>query len=191
MIILMTVLLFSGCSIKDAPGKAKKNLRLSDVSVTVYKPSDSTLALKTFNNVAYADTTKFVYTQEAGVYASYIYHRWDERLASQVKKTLAKALSDAKLYENVVDVHSAATYEYLLEVTINRFEHNVAKDSKVDISITLNLINADTKRSRSYTFETTKKTQTVDAIGALNAYNEAMRELVSHMALWLHRNDGV
>jgi ABC-type uncharacterized transport system auxiliary subunit len=185
------LLFMSGCSIKDDPLPPKKNLRLADVAIKTVASIDKTLAVKMLDNVAYADTTQFVYTQEAGVYGSYFYHRWDERLSNQVKKILSKALFESKLYTNVVDIHSVAAYEYLLEITINRFEHNVVNGSKVDIGITLNLVDTNSKRSRSRTFDVTKDTQTVDATGALNAYNDAMRDLAAQMIDWLHRNGSI
>ncbi len=185
LILLFLTILITGCEVLPEPVKSTNSLRLDEVNVKKFQTINKIISIKIIDSIAYANSTKFIYKKDDGIYDKYAYSVWDERLSSMIEKLLISSIKSSNLFKNALSTQSISNYDYILEVSIDKFEHDISCNC-VNVWLSLNLIDTKTKISiANQSFKTQKITKSVDANGALTAYNEALEEIINSILEWL------
>lgn len=156
----------------NAQGCRKKSLKVAQAF-----SSASLLSLQM--EYAEANDKVFVYSQS----------QWQESPNSFITSELFESIRDFELFGSVNTFGSRVKTDLVLETNIEEFMQFYTQDmssSYVNVLISLTLI--DTKTSTviaTKTFRSKVKTKTADALGGVEAYREALAEIVTNKRVWL------
>lgn len=186
--LLVSLLILSGCSIKEAaPLKvytldagsvssvSHSNHRLQTIKVSYPQALKDTLT----NGMAYSYSNA-----ERGVYQN---SQWSNNAGKLLQGNIIQILTQSRIFKAVLPYESTAGEDLRLESIVFDFSHHVRGDSSYAVvSIQFNLINTDTgKLIKTKRFSYKENTQTLDARGYVEATNRAMTRLSRDLVEWL------
>lgn len=186
--LALGAILFTGCASKSNGGQNSFRLLESGISYTnEIKKSDLVMLVKKPLGVGYIYNKDLVYSDEEGIYKSYVNNTWDEPLYKQLENMMVLELNKTNMFKGVVSNGSLLKYDLVLESNIYDFYQVIEGDkSKVKVQINLNLLNQKTKNLvDSKTFIIEKELKTITPKDALQAYNEAFSEFINQVVSWL------
>ena len=186
--LLVSLLILSGCSIKEAaPLKvytldagsvssvSHSNHRWQTIKVSYPQALKDTLT----NGMAYSYSSS-----ERGVYQN---SQWSNNAGKLLQGNIIQILTQSRIFKAVLPYESTAGEDLRLESIVFDFSHHVRGDSSYAVvSIQFNLINTDSgKLIKTKRFSYKENTQTLDARGYVEATNRAMTRLSRDLVEWL------
>ena len=186
--LLVSLLILSGCSLKEAaPLKvytldagsvaavSHSNHRGQTIKVSYPQVLKDTLT----NGMAYSYSSS-----ERGVYQN---SQWSNNAGKLIQGNIIQILTQSRIFKAVLPYESTAGEDLRLESIVFDFSHHVRGDSSFAIvSIQMNLINTDSgKLIKTKRFSYREHTQTLDARGYVEATNRAMSRFSRDLVAWL------
>ena len=186
-IVLIAVLLFTGCSMKNIE-KRPQNYRLEPQhSLHVKKHQDDrVLRVQRVEGDSAVMTRSILYKKD-GALKPYKYGRWSELPATRLQEIFTEAIESQKIFKATVNSRSFALADLILESSLENFEELYSvQSSSVHVKIRFRLI----QRKRGKVLDTVlidvvKPVEQKGASGVVLAFNSAVEELVAKLGEWL------
>jgi len=187
-LVLVAILLFTGCSIKDIEIKPS-NYRLEpNYPLHVKKSKDErVLRVQRVEGDSAVMTRSILYKKD-GALKPYKYGRWSELPATRLQEIFVESIEKQKIFRATVSSRSYAMADLILESSLENFEE-VYKDDKsyVHVSVRFRLIErtgANIVGSKS--LEATYVVEKKEASGVVLAFNSAVEKIVIDLIGWLN-----
>ena len=140
-ILLATILLITGCSVKTTPINSYDLSTRYQVS-SVKQHKNRVLMVKYPSSLDALGSSKIFYKRDGEV-SYYLYSQWSAPLNRLIYSQLVKNIATSNLFESVVGYSSEVSSDLNLETQIIDFYHVVnGENSYADISIKARLVNA-------------------------------------------------
>lgn len=191
ILAVLFVFMFTGCALKEQspplshftlqPPSIEKSTRHTNLVIKIRMP-------KSPKYVAQPD---ILYTYGDHKLLSYAYNHWQDIPNEMVQKLLADIIADSGLFRTAILSTSRIRSELSLECRIEEFIQFFESPSKshVKVSLRLHLLNELTKELIvSEKFIYTQPTQTADAVGAVQAYNQIFSLFAQDVMAWLEHH---
>ena len=187
-IVLVAILLFGGCSIKNVDKRAQ-NYRLEPQNTlhVKSKTDDRVLRVQRVEGDSAVMTRSILYKKD-GALKPYKYGRWSELPATRLQEIFTESIEYQKIFKATVNSRSYAMADVILESSLENFEELYSKeDSRVHVKIRFRLI----KRQGATILDTIliesiKPVEQKGASGVVIAYNSAVAEVVEKLSEWLY-----
>ncbi|BDY12096.1 ABC-type transport auxiliary lipoprotein family protein [Hydrogenimonas cancrithermarum] len=190
-IVLASLLLLGGCSIKRVPSPMTYTLNQETPALTrlrLENPRFDTIRLA-FNHSTKLSESSTLYYRKAGyLHQPYAYSRWYDSVDSMLENKLLYALRQSNIARTVLPAATHADTEMVLEISLINFVHDFSKGtpSKGVVRMIATLIeNRNGKTVASETFEAAVPALSEDAKGGVAALNRATDEVVVSLIMWL------
>ena len=187
-IVLVTILLFSGCSIKDVEVKPS-NYRLEpNYPLHVEKSKDDrVLRVQRVEGDSAVMTRSILYKQD-GALKPYKYGRWSELPSTRLQEIFIESIEKQKIFRATVSSRSYAMADLILESNLENFEE-VYKDDRpyVHVSIRFRLIHRQgAEIIGSKLIEATFPVEKKEASGVVLAFNKTVEKIAVDLIGWLN-----
>jgi len=188
IVLLLGVLLLSGCSFKEAPVMKVYTLAtppVAAVSSARYRNKILKVSYPVALNAKLGDEMHYSYSlSDRGTYLN---SRWSNDVGRLLQGNIIQVLSQARLFKVVVPYASDVKENLRLEATIFDFSHHVRGEASYAIvSIQFTLMDAETgKLLKARRFSYREATPTIDAKGYVEATNRIMAKLSQDLIAWL------
>lgn len=113
----------------------------------------------------------------------YAYHRWYDTLATMLENKLLVALKEADVAQNVTDTTQSA--EAKLHIQIVQAAIDVTDPAKPVAKVRLLATLQNKTKTETKLFESAVSTHSIDPEKAVDAFNEAVDQIVMEMVKWL------
>lgn len=188
--LVFILIVFSGCSIKEIePPILKYTLENSE---NIQKSSfviDKILKVEHFKSLKLLKSDEIWYQKPNYEMNSYIYSCWSSDFSLLVEKNIVDTIYKSHIFKTVFQGRSKIKADLLLEGEILKALQSIGKDAKVSFDIRLYLVE---KKSRklisSKEFKYIKKCKSIDAKGAINAYNNIIQQLDKDVLSWIKQS---
>ncbi|MFK5881784.1 MAG: ABC-type transport auxiliary lipoprotein family protein [Sulfurospirillum sp.] len=189
IIFVISVFFIAGCSIKEVSKPVVKYDINTPIKISSKTKSNKILKVSRFKTPIYLFGNKIWYQRDSFKTNSYLYSSWNQDFSSMIEQKVANTLYKSSLFKSVFSKYSKAKADIILEGEIISALQYVKKESAyVVFEIRLYLI--DSKRSKiigSKDFSYKKRCDTVDAPGAVKAYNRIIKTFSKEVVLWLKK----
>jgi ABC-type uncharacterized transport system auxiliary subunit len=190
LLTAVVVFVFSGCSIKDIQKPiAKYTLSNSTYIKRSDFASKKVLKIDRFKSLKLLQSDEIWYQKPSYEMNSYVYSRWNGNFDTLIEKNIADAIYKSHIFKSVFEGHSKIKPDVVLEGDIQQAVQKINDKAKVVFKIRLYLV--DRKDSRlidAKEFEYTKKCKSIDVKGAVNAYNQIIKNLDKDVVLWIKQS---
>jgi len=187
-IVVIAILLFGGCSIKDIE-KRPDNYRLEPKSTlhVKKKQDDRVLRVQRVEGDSAVMTRSILYKKD-GALKPYKYGRWSELPATRLQEIFTEAIEVQKIYKATVSSRSFAMADLILESSLENFEElYTAGGSTVHVKIRFRLIQRiGANIVGTILVDVVKPVEQKGASGVVLAYNSAVEEVVEKLSEWLY-----
>ncbi len=189
--LISTILIFfmAGCSIKDISKPIVEYDIDNGAKISVKTKSHKILKVSRFKSPVILLGSKIWYQRKSLKTNSYLYSSWNQNFSSMIERDIVDTLYKSGLFKSVFSVYSKARANFVLEgEIINAVQHVQKKSANVEFEIRLYLIDAKTSKligSKDFLYR--KKCATIDAPGAVKAYNSIIKTFSKEVVLWLKR----
>jgi len=188
--LVFILIVFSGCSIKEIePPILKYTLENSE---NIQKSSfviDKILKVEHFKSLKLLKSDEIWYQKPNYEMNSYAYSCWSSDFSLLVEKNIVDTIYKSHIFKTVFQGRSKIKADLLLEGEILKALQSIGKDAKVSFDIRLYLVE---KKSRklisSKEFKYIKKCKSIDAKGAINAYNNIIQQLDKDVLSWIKQS---
>jgi len=190
LVLVLISVFFTACSIKDVSKPLTKygvsnNQEVQKSSLQVNK----ILKITKVKSPHYINTTNIWYKKPSFEIGSYLYSHWNEDFSGLVEQSIANTIFESGLFKSTFTRYSKVKSDLVLESEIIEAMQYVEDDAKVSFKIRLFLIDQYSgKLLSSKGFEYIEKCISVDAKGAVIAYNEIIKKLNKDVVLWLSKS---
>lgn len=190
ILAILTLMLFSGCSIKETS--------LKPYSYTL----EPMLKLERFSEhnkdvlkVAYIDApsglnTRAILYKKDGAMQPYKYGTWSETPPLKLQHLITEALMDQHHFSSVIAGTSMASNNLVLEPILQNFEEVFREDgsSYVYVSLRFRVVEIKSGEVLGSVKLSSKKdvTNTNGAAGTVEAFNAATAEVIKSLSLWIN-----
>lgn len=187
-ILIVVILLFSGCSIKDIEKRAD-NFRLEPrypLKVSSAK-DDRVLRVQRVEGDNAVATRSILYKKD-GALRPYKYGRWTELLATRLQEIFIESIEKQKIFKATVSSRSYANADLILESSLVKFEE-IYRDEKsfVHVSIRFRLIQRQGADIIGSTLiESVYPVEKKEAKGVVLAFNAAVENTIVDLIRWLN-----
>lgn len=189
-ILIIFAILFSGCATIKPP-IAEYNIVTKDIEINenaVGCKNRSLKVLRAFSSNSLA-SLKMDYTEADSRAYSYSQSQWKEPPSSMITSLLLENIRKSELFSSLHLAQSRVKSDFILETNIEEFMQfysNDLKDSHVKVTFNLSIIDAKTNSvMASKTFSSQVNTKTADAKGGVEAFEEALFEIITKNIEWL------
>ncbi|MDD2652671.1 MAG: ABC-type transport auxiliary lipoprotein family protein [Sulfurimonas sp.] len=186
-------LLFLGCTtLKPTVAEYRMGVKEDVVKSSAKGCAAKSLKVAQAFSTASLLSLQMEYAETGGKVFAYSQSQWQESPNSFITSQLFGSVRDFELFGSVHSFGSRVKTDLILETNIEEFMQFYAPDmnsSYVNVLISLTLI--DTKTSTviaTKTFRSKVKTKTADASGGVEAYREALAEIVANKRVWLEES---
>lgn len=188
--LVFILIVFSGCSIKEIePPILKYTLENCE---NIQKSSfviDKILKVEHFKSLKLLKSDEIWYQKPNYEMNSYAYSCWSSDFSLLVEKNIVDTIYKSHIFKTVFQGRSKIKADLLLEGEILKALQSIGKDAKVSFDIRLYLVE---KKSRklisSKEFKYIKKCKSIDAKGAINAYNNIIQQLDKDVLSWIKQS---
>ena len=186
-VYILIALFIGGCAIRDV-GRPVLKYTISDgAHIKTNIKTRKILKISQLNAPYNLLGNKIWYKRDSFAINSYLYSNWNEDFPSIVEHDIANSLYKSGLFKTVYERNSIILADLSLEGEIINAVQNVNKDgASVTFEVRLYLI--DIKSSRliaSKDFLYHKRCESIDAIGAVKAYNRIIKIFNKEVVSWL------
>jgi cholesterol transport system auxiliary component len=187
-IVLIAILLFTGCSIKDVEIKPS-NYRLEpNYPLHVEKSKDErVLRVQRVEGDSAVMTRSILYKKD-GALKPYKYGRWSELPATRLQEIFVESIEKQKIFKATVSSRSYAMADLILESNLENFEEIYKGDkSYVHVSIRFRLIHRQGAQIvGSKLIEASFPVEKKEASGVVLAFNQTVEKIVVDLIGWLN-----
>lgn len=186
--VLLTVLLTSGCSFKEAEPMNVYTLDAGGVTpVSSSKYQSSVLKVSYPQTLKEKMSDKMCFSYSSSDRGVYLNSEWSNAVEKLIQGSVIEILQQSRLFKAVLPYASTAGEDYRLESMIYDFSHHLkGDDSYAIVSIEFMLVDAHTgKLVKNKRFSYKELTPTVDAKGYVYATNVAMKRLSKDLIMWI------
>jgi ABC-type uncharacterized transport system auxiliary subunit len=126
-----------------------------------------------------------------GKYQEFAYNEseWAESPNRAITDEIVQKLESEAIFTSVESYKSFSRSDYTLESRVDAFSQYFSKDEKssfVKVAMTFSLIeNKTAKIVATKHIEKTRKTQSSDAVGGVDALNETLSDVLAQMSEWI------
>ncbi len=189
IILLGTILFFSGCSIKETQIKPSSYTLEPIVKLERFAiPNNDVIKVARIDGPSGLNTRAILYKKE-GAMQPYKYGNWSESPSLKLQHLITEALQDQHHFNAVVLGNSMATNNLTLEPLLQNFEE-VFEDnnSYVHVSLRFRLVDVKSGEVLASVKLTSKKTvtNTNGAAGTVEAFNLATAEIITSLSIWIN-----
>ncbi len=188
-LFVIVIAIFSGCSIKDVSKPTVKYTIDDDIKVMKKEVSiDKIIKIKKFKSPDYIQNTNIWYKKPSYETSSYIYSKWNEEFTDLIEQNIATTIYDSGLFKSMFTRYSKIRSDLTLEAEIIDARQIIKDDNSADVSFAIRTYLIDSKNSKlidSKEFRYLKKCDSVDAKGAVMAYNDIVKNLNKDVRKWL------
>jgi len=187
LVSILIVLFFGGCSIKDIGRPIVKYSVYDGSPMKTDVKTDKILKISQFKAPINLLGSKIWYKRDSFATNSYLYSSWNEDFSSIIEHDIANRLYKSGLFKSVFERYSKVKADLSLEGEIINVIQNVSKNG-ANVSFEIRLYLIDLKSSRliaSKDFLYHKRCGSVNAIGAVKAYNQIIKIFNKEVVLWL------
>lgn len=187
---ILMVAFISGCSIKEI-GKpiTRYSLDSGNVKLANFKV-DKVLKVVHFKTPTNLIGEKIWYKRESFATNSYLYSAWSQSFTDMLEQELVNAIYKRDFFKSVFSGYSKSKTDYVLEGEIVSAVQNVYKN-RADVKFDFRLYLIDYKTSNlidSKDFSYRQVCKSVDALGAIKAYNKIVQKLNKEVISWLEKS---
>ena len=187
-IILLSLFLLSGCSMKEAPVmKVYSFVTPSMAPVSHARFRDKILKVSYPIALSEKLNDKMHYSYSLTDKGEYLNSRWSNDTGRLLQGSVIRILTESRLFKVVVPFAADVEENLRLESTVFDFSHHVRGESSYAVvSIQFTLMNAETgKLVKARRFRYREATKTIDAKGYVEATNLIMVKLSRDLIDWL------
>lgn len=186
--IAIFVLFLSGCSNKTLPPLKTYHLTPSEKCCDnnfTQKPLTLQILEPTTNK--YLNSTSLYYSDNKYQLQTYKLSKWSDYPTKMILEVLISKLDELNMYQNITTNNIYAKADYILQSELFDFKQVIEKnDSFILLKIKFYLIDEDDlDQAVSKTFSYKIKSNTINAYGAIEAFNKACDLMLKDLALWL------
>ncbi|NOX15798.1 MAG: hypothetical protein GXP61_07210 [Epsilonproteobacteria bacterium] len=189
LILIFVAFFLGGCSIKDVSAPILKYKISSVNSLNKQKENGKILKISQFKTVQNLIGDKIWYDRGKYKTNSYLYSSWNQDFSSMVEQNIANTLYKNGLFKSVFISYSRVKYDLILEGDIIKAVQNVDKN-RASVAFEMRLYLVDSKSSKllgTKDFIYAKKCESIDALGAVKAYNKIFKTFDKEVVLWLKK----
>ncbi len=190
LILILIALFITGCSIKDVTAPIVKYDIDSTSSLNKHKQNGKILKVSQFKTPENLLGDGIWYKRKSSQIGAYLYSSWSQNFSSMVLQNIANNLYSSGLFKSVFVSYSKVKYDLILEGDIVKAIQNVDKN-RASVTFEMRLYLIDAKSSKllgTKDFIYTKKCESVDAKGAVKAYNDIFKTFDKEVILWLKKS---
>jgi len=188
-VIIAAVLLFSGCSMKEAPVMKVYTLvtpAVSSVSSGQYRNKILKVSYPLALKEELSDGITYSYARSDR--GEYLNSRWSNDAGKLLQGSMIQILTQSRLFKVVLPFSSSVEENLRLESSIFDFSHHVRGESSYAmVSIQCTLMDVETgKLLKTRNFSYKEATATTDARGYVEATNRILAKFSRDLIAWLH-----
>jgi cholesterol transport system auxiliary component len=187
-IVLIVILFFTGCSIKDVEMRPL-NYRLEPNYPLHINNSkdDRVLRVQRVEGDSAVMTRSILYKKD-GALKPYKYGRWSELLATRLQEIFIESIEQQKIFKATVSSRSYAMANLILESSLENFEEVYENDKPyVHVKIRFRLVTRiGAKILGSKLIDSTYLVEQKEASGVVLAFNKAVEKVVVDLIGWLN-----
>ncbi len=187
-LVLVVVLFFTGCSIKDIETRPL-NYRLepSYPLLVNHSKDDRVLRVQRVEGDSAVMTRSILYKKD-GALKPYKYGRWSELLATRLQEIFIESIEQQKIFKATVSNRSYAMADLILESSLENFEEVYEGDKPyVHVKIRFRLVTrVGAKILGSKLIDSTYLVEQKEASGVVLAFNKAVEKVVVDLIGWLN-----
>jgi ABC-type uncharacterized transport system auxiliary subunit len=191
IIVALIGVIFSGCSLKDV---SKPILKYTIDSNTEVKSQaqhvDKILKITNLKTPEYLQNSNIWFKKPSLEMSPYIYSKWNDDFENLIKQNISTAIYDSNIFKTIFTRSSKIRPDLVLEGEIVETMQVLNDDKSADVIFTIRLYLIDTKSSNligSKEFKYLQKSKSVDAKGAIIAYDEIVKKLNKDVVIWLRK----
>ncbi|MBE0491762.1 MAG: membrane integrity-associated transporter subunit PqiC [Sulfurospirillum sp.] len=188
--VLMVLIVLSGCSFKEVQkAPTKYTLERQTLEKVTTKYSFGVLKIPQIKAPQHLRSEYIWYSNDSLSMHHYLYAKWSENFGTLFSRSLGEILYESGLFGTVFYESSKMNADLLLEMQILEAKQVVQdKQAKVQFSVRLHMIDqTDNHLIDSQVFRYTVLCESIDAKGAVRAYNVMMQKLGSDVLLWIKK----
>jgi len=188
--IFLMIFLLGGCSIKEITSPIVKYSINDAKIIAIQKPTTKILKISHIKTSINFQGDSIWYKRANLETNSYLYSSWNQNFSNMIEDHEADLLYKSGLFKSVFSSYSKIKYDFVLESEIVQAVQYVNKNrAKVEFILRLYLVNAkNSKLISSKDFSYTRKCKTIDAYGAVKAYNDIIKIFDKEVILWLKKS---
>ncbi len=189
LLAITTLFFIEGCSFKVVKKPIVKyaivnntDIKRSDFSINKILKVDHFKSLKTLQS------NQIWYQKPAYKTNSYVYSCWSSDFNLLIEKNISDALFKSHIFKSVFKGYSKIKADLLLEGDILKAIQSINDKGKVIFEIRLYLIDKRSgKLIGTKEFDYKKRCKSLNAKGAVNAYNQVVQNLDKDVVLWIKK----
>jgi len=187
-IVLITLLLFTGCSIKDIEIKPSSYRLEPNYPLHVEKSKDDrVLRVQRVEGDSAVMTRSILYKKD-GALKPYKYGRWSELPSTRLQEIFIESIEKQKIFRATVSSRSYAMADLILESSLENFEEVYDKDKPyAQVKIRFRLIERQgADIVGSVLIDSLYPVEQKEASGVVLAFNKAVEKTVVDLIGWLN-----
>jgi len=188
-IFIAVAIFVTGCSFKHVSKPIARYDVHSAIKLKSKTKSNKVLRVTKFRTSANLFSKKIWYQREDMETNSYLHSAWSLDFSTMVKQRITNTLYTSKLFKSVLSNYSKAKVDLVLEGEIIKAIQHVGNNSaEVVFEVRLFLINYKTSKligSRDFLYK--RECKSIDAQGAIRAYDKIMKIFDKEVILWLEK----
>ena len=187
LISVFVLFFILGCSTKETKPFDTYTL-LDNTSTKQSLHVDKILKISKIKSPKYTQSEKIWYKESSVKIDSYFYSKWNGSFNDIIEQNLLNIISKSELYKSVFVRHSKVRADLVLESEIIEAIQSV-EEGQVSFAIRLYLIEQkSSKLVTSKEFAYVEQSETLDAKGAVMAYEKIIKKLNKDVVLWLSKS---
>ena len=187
LISVFVLFFILGCSTKEAKPFDIYTL-FDNTSTKQSLHIDKILKISKIKSPKYTQSEKIWYKESSVKIDSYFYSKWNGSFNDIIEQNLLNIISKSELYKSVFVRHSKVRADLVLESEIIEAIQS-AEEGRVSFAIRLYLIEQkSSKLVTSKEFAYVEQSETLDAKGAVMAYEKIIKKLNKDVVLWLSKS---
>ncbi len=187
MVTILSVFLMNGCSLKvvekpvityslnGSTGTFKSTKRAKVLKISAFKSSDNLQSDRIWYKKGFRENS---YTQS----------KWRDGFKNMIENSIKDTLVKSSIFKSVIGGYSKAKVDFYLEGDILKSYQDISKGNKVVFDMVLYLIGKDKNLISSKEFGYRVKCDTLDAKGAVKAYNKILNKMDKEVVKWIEES---
>ena len=184
VLLILSIFFISGCSLKvvergvityglDSSTKTFKSIKIPKVlKISTFKSSENLQSDKIWYKRGFEENS---YTQS----------KWRDGFKNMIENSVKDILVKSSIFKSVIGGYSKAKADIYLEGDILKSYQDISKSNEVVFDMVLYLIGKDKKLISFREFSYRVKCDTLNAKGAVKAYNKIVNKMDKEVVKWI------
>jgi len=192
-LLLLTFLIFTGCSVTNAPiteYRIAPQVKSIDYSSSLCK--DKSLKVAQVFSLSSLRSKKMNYALHDYQEFSFTESEWAISPNKSITKAIVKSVRASDIFSNVTSFKSRSSSDMILETSVEDFmQYFTNRDEKSYVNVVMSMTLIDAKSSKSVATKTFTKrvdVKSMNAYGGVNALNTALETILQEQNVWLESN---